>query len=445
MAGRPVPWASWAEWDRVRRGVQSADPTAVAAAAARIRTWRQRGRVPLSADVTESLLATQARDAALSGSTAACASSATLQAEYALAIVRFVNGISDASQKGRVAASVARNAEAAGLHPVLVEVRHSATHNQLPSLPLLRLAAAHALEWLRESYWDRQRTFLDAGRASVAGTLDALWRNQRARAVLARGAPAESASSADSDSGADEAPQASAAALKREQRSLLGALRAAAHASRAEDIAGVLAESVASGLFMPEEEGAPGGTREGRRTPAAQLFHTNVLVLLDGQFPRFSAHVLLAAARQLAAMWTATGPSECKNTGADHAAQRQQHREQVDRLLLLGDAALAAFTCTVSRSCAGREALAAEWVQIVGGALSARSGGMDAAEHAVALRARLALSGDMHSGFLSLLSRGPGPDTEAAACGPTEVRTVLCIPERRSKDGSGQLVSKHGL
>lgn len=64
-----------------------------------------------------------------------------------------VNGISDSQQKGRVAVSVASLASAAGLPRLLVDLRHEATHNELPSLRVLRLAAHQALAWLRASYW----------------------------------------------------------------------------------------------------------------------------------------------------------------------------------------------------------------------------------------------------------------------------------------------------
>lgn len=39
---------------------------------------------------------------------------------------------------------------------MLVDLRHEATHNELPSLPLLRVAACQALAWLRASYWQAQ-------------------------------------------------------------------------------------------------------------------------------------------------------------------------------------------------------------------------------------------------------------------------------------------------
>ena len=45
---------------------------------------------------------------------------------------------------------------AVGLPRILVDVRHEASHNELPSLPLLRLAADSALTWLAHSYWQAQ-------------------------------------------------------------------------------------------------------------------------------------------------------------------------------------------------------------------------------------------------------------------------------------------------
>ncbi len=66
---------------------------------------------------------------------------------------RLVNGVSDAQQAGRVAAPVSRLAANAGLPPLLVELRHSSTHNILPTLSTLRCAAQQALDWLLNNYW----------------------------------------------------------------------------------------------------------------------------------------------------------------------------------------------------------------------------------------------------------------------------------------------------
>lgn len=66
---------------------------------------------------------------------------------------RMVNGIADSQQKGRVALSVNALAESAGLSRLLVDIRHEATHNELPSLSTLQLAARQALDWLVQQYW----------------------------------------------------------------------------------------------------------------------------------------------------------------------------------------------------------------------------------------------------------------------------------------------------
>ncbi|KAJ9525260.1 hypothetical protein QJQ45_020794 [Haematococcus lacustris] len=75
---------------------------------------------------------------------------------------RLVNGVSDAQQRGRVATSLTLLASSAGLPRVLVDIRHDATHGELPSLALLRAGAAAALHWLQGTYWDGQARHVQA-------------------------------------------------------------------------------------------------------------------------------------------------------------------------------------------------------------------------------------------------------------------------------------------
>ena len=91
-----------------------------------------------------------------------------LRMQYSMALVRLVNGIADSSQKGKVAASVASLASTAGLPRSLVDLRHEATHNELPSLAVLRLAGGQGLDWLRAHYWRRQAAQLEASLGQVA-------------------------------------------------------------------------------------------------------------------------------------------------------------------------------------------------------------------------------------------------------------------------------------
>jgi cobyrinic acid a,c-diamide synthase len=67
-----------------------------------------------------------------------------------LAIVRFVNGVTDTAQRGTRAVSVAHLARTLQLPRVLVDVRHESTHSQLPSLTLLETAVDQVrLDWFR--------------------------------------------------------------------------------------------------------------------------------------------------------------------------------------------------------------------------------------------------------------------------------------------------------
>lgn len=62
----------------------------------------------------------------------------SVRQSYATAIVRLVNGLVDPLQLGSYARSIASIAAQIGLPQWLVELRHAATHEDLPSLELLR-------------------------------------------------------------------------------------------------------------------------------------------------------------------------------------------------------------------------------------------------------------------------------------------------------------------
>ncbi len=99
-----------------------------------------------------------------------------------------VNGIADSSQKGRMAASVASLTAAAGLPRLLVDLRHEATHNELPSLAALQLAAHHALTWLRTNYWQKQSDHIDLNKAKISGIIGDYVGSHMAAAIKAAAA-----------------------------------------------------------------------------------------------------------------------------------------------------------------------------------------------------------------------------------------------------------------
>lgn len=72
---------------------------------------------------------------------------------YAMAIIRFVNGLVDREQKGKFAKSIQTLARNIGLPSWFVDLRHASTHERLPSLTVLRGGALQAVGWLHDNYW----------------------------------------------------------------------------------------------------------------------------------------------------------------------------------------------------------------------------------------------------------------------------------------------------
>ncbi|BGP03646.1 rRNA-processing protein las1 [Rhodotorula toruloides] len=70
-----------------------------------------------------------------------------------MAMVRFVNSLVDPLQTTYFARSIASLAQQIQLPLWFVELRHQATHEDLPSLGVLRDAARQALDWLCTNYW----------------------------------------------------------------------------------------------------------------------------------------------------------------------------------------------------------------------------------------------------------------------------------------------------
>ncbi|KAL6750390.1 Las1-like-domain-containing protein [Haematococcus lacustris] len=166
MGAKLLPWTCWQEWEDTGRKLLSAQERAEGLA--RVEAWRCRGRVPLAVETTAALAEAMQLDSPvpqhLNSSTQAAAepSSHSLRLLYAMALIRLVNGVSDAQQRGRVATSLTLLASSAGLPRVLVDIRHDATHGELPSLALLRTGAAAALHWLQGTYWDGQARHVQA-------------------------------------------------------------------------------------------------------------------------------------------------------------------------------------------------------------------------------------------------------------------------------------------
>ncbi|THC90060.1 hypothetical protein EYZ11_010476 [Aspergillus tanneri] len=76
----------------------------------------------------------------------------SIRATYSAAFCRFVTGLVDSKLHGQ-RKTMFQRAMDLGLPASFVELRHEATHRELPSLIVLRNATQRSLEWLWDYYW----------------------------------------------------------------------------------------------------------------------------------------------------------------------------------------------------------------------------------------------------------------------------------------------------
>lgn len=204
-------WRGWDEWRRCYANMFASadDSTQQTAAVDMVRCWRARGRVPLAVDCTAQLVELNLQHAQPAAAAAAAASSSARPApapacstlasrhQYALCLLRLVNGILDPQQSKQHAQSIASLAKQVDLPRILVDIRHEATHQQLPSLPMLQMASRAALEWLQRHYWNAQSHALskteDTLRAQLKAYKKALERSAAAAAASGKAAARDEA------------------------------------------------------------------------------------------------------------------------------------------------------------------------------------------------------------------------------------------------------------
>ncbi|KAI8827080.1 Las1-like-domain-containing protein [Fimicolochytrium jonesii] len=169
---RLVPWAHLEEWDYVFSCLYAADDTPQGVQSRlngvkRVKAWRNRGKVPHAIDSTATLVEIWLRDGCGGTYGPPYISEHELRLMYTMTFVRFVNGFVDAHQKGMYAISVSTIAEQMGLPGWFVDLRHAGTHDQLPSLALLRAGCKQALSWLHANYWTANKHYMATTGAEI--------------------------------------------------------------------------------------------------------------------------------------------------------------------------------------------------------------------------------------------------------------------------------------
>ncbi|PSC75177.1 ADP-glucose pyrophosphorylase small subunit isoform A [Micractinium conductrix] len=263
-----------------------------------VAAWRVRGRVPLGVDSTAALVEAAARDHALAsagaGAAAAAGSEHELRLQYSMALVRMVNGIADSAQRGRLAASVASLAGAAGLPRLLVDLRHEATHNELPSLAALRLASQHGLAWLQANYWQRQSDHVHAAADKLRGLVqEYLLLHKAAAAKVAASAAADSE---DSDEEEEEGRQSAAAAAAAAAASVSAGRKAAVRGPGAGAAQAAAAGSATDGAAV-----VAGGYQAADAKKRRKLLLAEIRAAVPRSAAALLSEALLAAAEPVAA------------------------------------------------------------------------------------------------------------------------------------------------
>lgn len=103
--------------------------------------WKVATALPSALESTLSILSVCFQDENNFSNSSSNGLSLSLRQSYSLALIRFVNGLVDPLQSGVFARPIVSIAAQIGIPLSMVELRHAGTHEDLPSLEVLREGA----------------------------------------------------------------------------------------------------------------------------------------------------------------------------------------------------------------------------------------------------------------------------------------------------------------
>lgn len=148
-----TPWIDWQEWKSVVDDAYNVkdDPVMYRRALSAIIAWEARDQNLPSGilGLKELIIAKLAR---LNRTSESIDSSIAYQSTVAMNVVRFVNFITEPFQTNTHAKAIKQIAHQIGIPDWIVNLRHSATHFNLPSIEILEKAIDYLFEYLDERY-----------------------------------------------------------------------------------------------------------------------------------------------------------------------------------------------------------------------------------------------------------------------------------------------------
>ncbi|ORY25932.1 Las1-like-domain-containing protein [Naematelia encephala] len=145
-APRRLPWASKTELSELYELLfaPSADTASRQRGVARMSVYISSPSCPAFIHLLHTLVAASLRPSPPQSAE----ESQSTRLAMAMAVVRFVNGMVDPLQTGPYARPISHIAASLGIPPSLVSLRHRATHEDLPPLPLLEQSTYQAIEYI---------------------------------------------------------------------------------------------------------------------------------------------------------------------------------------------------------------------------------------------------------------------------------------------------------
>ncbi|ELU17594.1 hypothetical protein CAPTEDRAFT_226006 [Capitella teleta] len=166
---RVCGWIDRQEFQNVYECLYSRDLEQQEHALHKIALWKCRVQQKLSTSIecTAQLVLATVEDKKRQTQTEHCGDP-VLRLNHAMALVRFINLITEKNQNKMFAKPVHHLAEELGVPEWIVDLRHEATHGNMPTLAIMRTATDFALNWLKEEYWE---SMFDAGDSGDADAL----------------------------------------------------------------------------------------------------------------------------------------------------------------------------------------------------------------------------------------------------------------------------------
>ncbi|XP_013381304.1 ribosomal biogenesis protein LAS1L-like isoform X1 [Lingula anatina] len=155
---RVVGWLNRSEWERVYHGLYSNEVRKQQQAIQRVAVWKNRmlHRLPVAVECTAALVEACLDHKAAVQKGPHLPNHTKFQHNFAMALIRFVNLMTENNQNKQYAQPVHILAEELAIPQWLVELRHESSHTSMPSLNLLKSGAKLALNWLKREYWEPQ-------------------------------------------------------------------------------------------------------------------------------------------------------------------------------------------------------------------------------------------------------------------------------------------------